>query len=323
MTATLAPDKSPRQAPSRRAARQANTAAEESLQTPARTAYLFLLPYLALFGVFVLAPVVWGVWISLHEWDFLLPGKPFVGLENYTDLFDPASATSEPFWSGMKATGLFVVLSVPLLVGLAMLLAVGLNGRFAGRNFFRAVFFAPYVLGVAVVGLLWRYLLDPNVGVVNHYLAALGLDADFPWTTQQPWVWAALVVPTLWWTVGYNTVIFLAGLQDVPGELYEAAALDGAGRWHQFLHVTLPGLRHVLVFVVTITILASANVFGQPYIITEGQPGEETRSVIMEITERGLHQFDMGSASAMSTVLTVALLTVTALSFLVFGRRKA
>ena len=317
MATTLAP----KQAPDRRAARQANRAAEESLRTPARTAYLFLLPYLLLFGTFVLAPVVWGVWISLHEWDFMLPGKPFVGLDNYAELFDPASTTSGPFWAGMKATTIFVLLSVPLLVVLGLLLAVGLNGRFAGRNLFRAVFFAPYVLGVAVVGLLWRYLLDPNVGVVNHYLDMIGIDADIPWTTQHPWVWAALVVPTLWWTLGYNTVIFLAGLQDIPAELYEAAALDGAGRWGQFVHVTVPGLRHVMVFVVTITILASANVFGQPFIITQGQPGDETRSAIMEITERGLREFDMGSASAMSTILTVTLLVITALSFVLFGRR--
>jgi multiple sugar transport system permease protein len=320
MAGTIAPD----QAPTRRATRKANAAAEEeSLRTPAPTAYLFLLPYLALFAVFVLAPVLWGIWISLHEWDFLLPGKPFVGLDNYTDLFDPSSTTSEPFWNGMQATGIFVVLSVPLLVALGLLLAVGLQGRYRGRNVFRALFFAPYVLGVAVVGILWRYLLDPNVGVVNHFLGTLGLQADYPWTTQLPWAWAALVIPTLWWTVGYNTVIFLAGLQDIPDELYEAAAIDGAGRWHQFLAVTLPGLRHVMVFVITITILASANVFGQPYIITQGQPGEETRTAIMEITELGLQQFDMGSASAMSTILTVVLLTVTALSFLLFGRRRA
>jgi multiple sugar transport system permease protein len=315
MATTLAP----KEAPDRRVARKANRAADESLRTPPLTAYLFLLPYLALFGTFVLVPVVWGVWISLHEWDFMLPGKPFVGLQNYVELFNGTSTAAEPFWSGMEATGIFVVLSVPVLVALGLLLAVGLNGRFAGRNLFRAVFFAPYVLGVAVVGLLWRYLLDPNVGVVNHYLGAIGIDANIPWTTQQPWVWAALVVPTLWWTVGYNTVIFLAGLQDIPAELYEAASIDGAGPWHRFLAVTLPGLRHVMVFVVTITILASANVFGQPYLITQGQPGKETRTAIMEITERGLHQFDMGSASAMSTILTVALLVVTALSFLVFG----
>jgi multiple sugar transport system permease protein len=323
MATALAPEKKPPKKPSRRRlAREANVAGDESLRAPARTAYLFLLPYLALFGAFVLAPVLWGVWISLHEWDFLLPSKPFVGLENYAELFDPNSPTSEPFWNSMKATGIFTVLSVPLLVGLGLLLAVGLNKRFAARNAFRAVFFAPFVLGVAVVGLLWRYLLDPNVGVVNYYLSQIGLPGDIPWTTQLPWAWAALVVPTLWWTLGYNTVIFLAGLQDIPNELYEAAAIDGAGPWHRFLAVTLPGLRHVMTFVLTITILASAMVFGQPYLITQGQPGEATRTAIMEITERGLRAFDMGAGTAMSTVLTVVLLTVTALTFLLFGRRR-
>lgn len=277
------------------------------------TALLFVAPYLVLFGTFILAPIVYGLWISLHEWDFLLPGKPFVGLKNYIDLVTPGSVTSGPFWSAMRATAIFTVLSVPLLMVVPLALAVALNRRFRGRKAVRAVFFAPYVLGVAVVGLLWRYLLDPNVGVLNYYLDALGLDR-IPFTTATPWVWLALVVPTVWWTAGYNMVIFLAGLQDIPSELYEAAELDGASAWHKFRHVTLPGLRPVTVFVLTITILASANVFGQPYLITQGQPGRETRSAIMQIGEEGLRQFKMGSASAMSTVLTVALLAISLLS---------
>ena len=173
------------------------------------------------------------------------------------------------------------------------------------------------MLGVAVIGLLWRYLLDPNVGVINYYLDQLGFDR-IPFTTATPWVWLALVVPTIWWTAGYNMVIFLAGLQDISAELYEAAELDGANAWQRFRNVTLPGLRPVTVFVFTITILASANVFGQPYLITQGQPGGETRSAIMQIGEEGLRRFNMGSASAMSTVLTVALLLVSlvSLSFL-------
>lgn len=285
------------------------------------TAYLFLAPYLVLFGTFVLGPVGYGLWISLHNWDFLLPGKPFVGLKNYVDLFTPGSVTFEPFWSAMRATGIFVLLSVPLLVVLPLALAVGLNRRFRGRNFFRAVIFAPYVLGVAVVGLLWRYLLDPNVGVVNAYLSKVGIDGP-AWTTATPWVWAALVVPTLWWTLGYNTVIYLAGLQDVPRELYEAAEMDGANRWQQFLAVTLPALRPVLVFVVTVTILASANVFGQPYLITQGQPGRETRSAIMQIGEEGLRAFKMGSAAAQSTILTLCLLLVSGAAFLLMRERR-
>lgn len=285
------------------------------------TAYLFLLPYVALFGTFVLGPAIYGLWISLHSWDFLLPGKPFVGLDNYVDLFTPGSVTSGPFWQAMEATGKFMLFSVPLLVVIPLALAVALARKFPGRNLFRAVFFAPYVLGVAVVGLLWRYLLDPNVGVVNFFLGKLGIDGP-AWTTATPWVWVALVVPTLWWTVGYNTVIFLAGLQDIPRELYEAADLDGAGRWQSFRNVTLPGLRPVTVFVVTVTILASANVFGQPYLITQGQPGRETRSVIMQIGEEGLRSFKMGSAAAMSTIMTIALLLISVLSWLVMRERR-
>jgi multiple sugar transport system permease protein len=277
------------------------------------TALMFVGPYLLLFGTFVLAPIIYGLWISLHQWDFLLPGKPFVGLQNYVDLMTPGSTTAGPFWNSMRATAIFTVLSVPLLMVVPLALAVALNKKFWGRNAVRAIFFAPFVLGVAVIGLLWRYLLDPNVGVVNYYLDLIGLDR-IPFTTATPWVWLALVVPTIWWTAGYNMVIFLAGLQDISPELYEAAELDGANAWQRFRHVTLPGLRPVTIFVLTITILASANVFGQPYLITQGQPGEETRTVIMQIGEEGLRAFNMGSASAMSTVLTVVLLGVSLLS---------
>jgi multiple sugar transport system permease protein len=277
------------------------------------TALLFLGPYLVLFATFVLGPILYGLWISLHQWDFLLPGKPFVGLKNYADLFTGGSTTSGPFWNSMRATGIFTLLSVPLLMVLPLALAVALNKKFWGRNAVRAIFFAPYVLGVAVIGLLWRYLLDPNVGVVNYYLDQIGMDR-IPFTTATPWVWLALVVPTIWWTAGYNMVIFLAGLQEISPDLYEAAELDGASAWQRFRHVTLPGLRPVTIFVLTITILASANVFGQSYLITQGQPGEETRTVIMQIGEEGLRQFNMGAASAMSTILTLALLLISVLS---------
>ena len=220
----------------------------------------------------------------------------------------------------MRATAIFTVLSVPLLVVLPLLVAVPLARKFPGRNFFRAVIFAPYVLGVAVIGILWRYLLDPNVGVLASLLDRVGIDSP-PWLTDTPWVWAALVIPTIWWTLGYNMVIFLAGLQDISRELYEAAEMDGASPVQQFFNVTLPGLRPVMVFVVTITLLASANLFGQSYIITQGQPGRETRSAIMQITEEGLARFNMGSSAAMSTILTLCLLLIS-LVMLSFTRER-
>ena len=285
------------------------------------TAYLFMAPYLVLFTIFVVVPVVFGVWISLHAWDPLLPVKPFVGLQNYLDLATPGSTTFEPFWNSMEATGKFTLYSVPLLVIIPLLIALILNREFRGRNFFRATFFAPYVLGVAVIGILWRFLLDPNVGLVNYYLGALGLPDNIPWITALPWAWVSLVGVTVWWTLGFNTVIYLAGLQDIDPALYDAAKVDGANRWQRFVNVTLPGLRPVLLFVITVTILASANMFGQSYIITKGAPGNDTKPAIWYIAEQGLRFFKMGPAAAMSYVLALALAVVSLANFALFRYR--
>src|ERR671916_733397 len=281
----------------------------------ALTAYLFMAPYLALFTIFIVIPVVLGVWVSLHNWDPLLPTRPFVGLQNYVDLFTPGSTTSEPFWQSMEATGKFTLYSVPLLVVIPLLIALVLNQQFPGRNFFRAVYFAPYVLGVAVIGILWRFLLDPNVGLANYYLELIGLPENIPWTTALPWAFITLIGVTVWWTLGFNAVIYLAGLQDIDPALYDAAKVDGANRWQRFRHVTLPGLRPVLVFIVTWTILQSANVFGQAVLITQGAPGRETRTAIMYIAEEGLVNFNMGAAAAMSYVLAAALAIISVVNF--------
>lgn len=286
------------------------------------TPYLFMAPYLVLFFTFVLLPVVYGLWISLHNWDYLLPGKPWVGLQNYANLFTLDSTTSGPFWQSMEATGKFTLYSVPLLVILPLLVALVLNQKFPGRGFFRAVYFAPYVLGVAVVGVLWRFLLDPNTGLINYYIGMAGLRDDIPWTTALPWGWISLVGMTVWWTIGFNAVIYLAGLQDIDPALYDAAAVDGATAWQKFVNVTIPGLRPVLLFVITITILASANMFGQSYLVTQGAPGNDTRTAIMYIAETGLRQFNMGSAAAMSYVLALFLMLISVANFAFFRQKE-
>ena len=284
-------------------------------------AWLFLAPYLLLFGVFVLLPIVLGVWISLHSWDFTLPGKPWVGIQNYRDLFTPGSVTFDPFWNSMQATGIFTLFSVPLLIVVPLVVALVMNQKFPGRNLFRAVYFAPYVLGVAVVGVLWRYLLDANIGAVNAYLGRLGLPADTTWLSSLPEAWIAMVLVTVWWTLGFNAVIYLAGLQDIPKELYEAAKVDGATPWSQFRYVTLPGLRPVTMFVTLTTIIASANMFGQAFIMTNGVPARETRTAIFYIAETGLQDFQMGEAAAASWILTVALMLLALVVFGVFRAR--
>lgn len=284
--------------------------------------YLFLLPYLALFVTFVLVPIVLGVWISLHTWDFTIPRKPWNGLGNYKDLFSSTSVVGPDFARAMKATGIFTLFSVPLLVVVPLAVALLMNARFPGRNLFRAVYFAPYVLGVAVIGVLWRYLLDSNIGLLNHYLGLVGLPDSTAWTTSTPAAWVALVGVTVWWTLGFNAVIYLAGLQDIPPELHEAAKIDGANSWQRFRHVTLPGLRPVLMFVVITTIIASANMFGQSYLITQGAPGNETRTAIYYIADTGLKNFDMGRAAAMSFVLTLCLLVLSGIVTLAFRERR-
>ncbi|KYF95871.1 ABC transporter permease, partial [Sorangium cellulosum] len=277
--------------------------------------------YLALFGLFVATPIALGVWLSLHDWDPFLPSRPWVGLDNYADLFRSGSPTRGNFWRALRATALFTALSVPVLVTLPLLLALALNQRFPGRSFFRAMFFAPYVLGVAVVAMIWRLLLDPQVGAINHLLGKVGLPSDTGWTTAVPWVWVSLVGMTVWWTLGYNAVIYLAGLQNIHRELYDAARIDGATRWQQFWHVTIPGLRPVFVFVVTMTVLASANMFGQAYLVTGGGPGSETRTTIMYIADEGFRSFRLGSAAAMSYVQAFFLAVVNLVMFLLFFGR--
>ncbi len=204
----------------------------------------------------------------------------------------------------------------------AVAVALLMNAKFRGRNLFRAIYFAPYVLGVAVIGVLWRYILDNNVGLLNRYLGAIGLPDDIAWTTSTPAAWFALIGVTVWWTLGFNAVIYLAGLQDIAPELYEAAKIDGANAWQRFRNVTLPGLRPVLMFIVITTIIASANMFGQSYLITQGAPGNETRTAIYYIAETGLKNFDMGRAAAMSFVLTLCLLVLSAVVMLLFRERK-
>jgi multiple sugar transport system permease protein len=297
------------------------------------TPYALCAPYVILLLTFVVGPAIFGVWISLHDWDFLLPEKPFIGVQNYLDLFDPESVISENFWIGMQNTAIFTVASVPFLVVVPLGVALLLNRRFPARTFFRAMIFAPFVLGIAVIGVLFNYLLETDFGLINavfelfhglfDLILPLGPFEPIGWTQTQPWAWVALVGMTVWWTLGFNTVIYLAGIQNIPAEQYEAAEIDGAGGWGKLIHITLPGLRMVMIFIVTTTILASANMFGQSYLVTNGGPGDSTRTAIMVMTEEGLRGFKMGTASAMSYVLALCLAIISIINFLAMRERKS
>ena len=278
-------------------------------------AYLFLAPFLILFLTFVAAPAVFGLWMSLTDWSPFRDVQNFVGVQNYIDLFTPGSTTSGDFWQSMSATGIFIVASVPFLIVIPLLVAILLNQKIRAAAAFRTVFFAPYVLGVAVIGVIWKYIFDTQSGILNHLIGLIGLPSDIPWTVDVPWAWISLVGVTVWWTMGLNTIIFLAGLKGINPDLYEAASLDGAGAFRKFTNVTIPGLRPVMTFITTTTILASANMFGQSYLLTKGGPGNSTRTAIMYIADQGLSQNNMAPAAAMSYVLFAFLSVISIINF--------
>jgi len=282
--------------------------------------YLFILPHTIFFVAFLAWPFFFGLYTSLFQFDFLRPEKrPFVGLQNYANLFTEGSIQFKDFWRSMGNTLEFVVWSVPPLVILALFLAVLLNGRFRGRTFFRTLFFAPYTLSVTAAAVLWWWIFQPQGGLLNHFLRGIGVEAP-NWLSSLPEAWLAITIATVWWTIGFNTVIFLAALQDIPPSLYEAASIDGASPVQQFRHVTVPLLRPVLLLVVTLTLIASMNLFGQPFIMTGGGPVKETETLIHRIYIEGIMRNQMGSAAAMSVVVAAMLVGLTALNFRLFGR---
>jgi multiple sugar transport system permease protein len=287
------------------------------------TPYLFILPHLIFFIAFLGYPFFYGIYISLFNFDFLRPEfRPFVGFENYANLlFNRESIQFSDFWDAVGNTAWFLLYSVPPLVIFALLLAVLLNGKYRWRNLFRGLYFAPYALSVTVAAVLWRWLFEQG-GLIDTSMQNLGFPS-VSWLGAQPWAWIAITICTVWWTIGYNTVIFLAALQDIPDSLYEAGAIDGANAFQQFFYITIPLLRPVLVFVITITLIASANLFGQPHIMTGTQSKSVgTESIIQRIYSEGILQNRMGSAAAMSIFLAAALLILTTINFRIFGRSE-
>jgi len=284
--------------------------------------YLFILPHLIFFVTFLAWPFFYGIYISLFNFDFLRPeNRPFVGLQNYADLLiNRNSIIFQDFWRSLRNTGVFVLYSVPPLVIIALVVAVLLNGNYRGRNLYRGIYFAPYALSVTVAAVLWRWIFASG-GLVNNAFLSLGIDTQPAWLSSTPWAWIAITICTVWWTIGFNTVIFLAALQEIPESLYEAASIDGANTMQKFFRITIPMLRPVLVFVITITLLASANLFGQPWIMT-GLQYLPTEPVMMRIYNEGILQNRMGNAAAMSVLFAAILLVLTTLNFRIFGRSQ-
>ncbi|WP_085506115.1 carbohydrate ABC transporter permease [Thalassobacillus devorans] len=286
------------------------------------TSALFVLPYFIMFMTFLVVPLVYGVYISFHEWDLLSSDRPLVGLKNYIALFNPDSYLSSLFFEGLWNTFQFVIYSVPLLVFLGLGLALLVNSLPAKlRGYFRTFYFIPYSISVSVIAIIWLWLLDTNSGLINNYLVKMGFD-PIPWLTSMPYAWISIVAATLWWTVGFNMIIFINALNEVPGDLYEASAIDGASAWQNFIHITLPSIRPIMLFVVITSTIASFNIYGQPYLMTGGGPGDSTEVLLMGIVEQAFEQRQLGSASAMAIVMALIMIVVSIIQFKVSNSTK-
>jgi multiple sugar transport system permease protein len=282
---------------------------------PAWVPYLYLLPHAVLFLVFIVYPVGFGVYVSLHRWNILSDVQRFVGLDFYLRLFTPGTPQFTFFWKTMGNTALFTLMTVPTLIGSALGLALLLEKPIPGRAVFRAIFFLPTILAVSVMGLLWRWMFENRTGLVNILLDLFPFTQQFPFLTNVGWAWVPIVVGTIWWTVGFNMILYGAALAAIPRVYYEAAAIDGANAWERFRHITWPQLNPVTLFALVTTTIGSFQLFGQSHVITAGGPLRSTQSVMMYITEEAFTNFQFASAAAMSVTFGVLLLLITGVQF--------
>lgn len=274
-------------------------------------ATLFLAPYFGLFFVFLLVPVLYGFWISLHEWHILSDRAAFVGLRNYQSV-----VRDDLFGIALARTLFFVALVVPAGNAVSLLMAVGLNQRYRGTTIFKIAFYLPVLLSVAVVAVLWRWLYAAEFGLINLGLSAVSQrPIRVPWLTDPNVAMPAIAILSIWWGAGANMLIYLAALRGVPKEILEAASLDGASPVARFWRVTFAQIRPAVLFCFVMSVIAASQVFGQSYILTGGGPAYSTLTVVLYTYQQGFGMYQMGYASAIAYVLFAIVLVLTLLQF--------
>ena len=277
---------------------------------PSTAGWLFAAPALAVIAVFFALPVLAALALSLTDFDIyaLADGGNlrFVGLGNYLGLMQ-----NPLFWQALGNTFYFVLVGVPLSIALSLGAALLLHSRLgAFKPFFRTAYFAPVVTTVVAVAVVWRYLFHTRYGLVNWALAGIGIE-PVDWLGDPDWAMPTIILFAVWKNFGYNMIIFLAGLQAIPEDLYEAARIDGASRWRQFLHVTLPMLGPVMLMVAILTLSGYFQLFAEPYVMTQGGPLQSTVSVLYLMYEEGFKWWNLGNASAVAFTLFVIMATIT------------
>ena len=273
-------------------------------------ALVFLAPYAILFLTFVLTPLLYGLWISLHNWHVLSKTAPFVGLKNYAGV-----VRDDRFWLALYQTAYFVILTVPLGNLLSLIFAVGLNQRFRGEAIYKVCLYLPVVTSVSVLAVTWRFLFARDLGLLNHYL---GMPID--WLNDPKLVMPSLALMSIWWGAGGNMLIYLAALKSVPRELLEAASLDGAAPWPRFWKITVPNISPAVLFCLVMSVIASSQVFGQSYILTGGGPADRSLTAVLYMYQMGFGQYQLGYASAVGYLLFLFVFAFSIVQFRLMAR---
>lgn len=282
-----------------------------------RKALLFLAPFMILYLPFVIFPTIYALVMSFFHGSLVQAGiGEFAGFANYAEALQ-----SDAFWESLWHTVLFTLLTTPPLVILGFIFALLADRARRGRWFFRFAFFAPYVLPSAVMSLIWVWIYTPAIGIADSWLDRLGI-TPFGWLGNPDYAMVSVAIATVWWTLGFNFVLYLAGLQDVPRELYEAAAIDGAGPFQQIIRITIPLLARTTTLVVVLQIIASLKVFDQIYIMTSGGPNFSTRPALQYIYDEAFSTFRIGYGSAVSMLFFLVVLAVSAVWLIIVRQQE-
>lgn len=267
--------------------------------------YLFLLPNIVGFLVFSSLPVLATLIISTLDWD-LIRAPTFIAVGNYVTLVfqDPN------FQQVLRNTAYYVIGTVPTGIVLSLALALAMNSQIRGISIFRAVFFIPVISSSVAVAMIWRWLFNTDFGLINAGLSAIGV-AGVPWLSSTTWAMPSVIILAIWKHLGYNMIIYLAGLQSIPVALYEAASIDGASSWNKFRHITLPLLTPTTFFILVISIIGSFQVFDLAFILTQGGPGNATNTIVMYVYKHAFQFFHMGYAASIAWVLFLIIFTIT------------
>jgi multiple sugar transport system permease protein len=279
-----------------------------------RSAYLFLAPGVIIFSVFTLAALVFAFYLTFHRWSIIEPAKPYVGLTNYDDMVH-----DERFLQSVLNTIFFTGASVPITMIIGLGLALLLNQPIRGRAVFRTAYYLPVVTPFVVSALLWKWLYNGEFGLFNYYLLKGHIiDQPLLWLSDKDLAMPAVVLMSIWSGVGFSMVVYLAGLQAIPSELYESAKLDGAGALRRVLYITIPMLRPTTLFLLVIGIIGSLQVFTQIFVMTSGGPVNKTTTMVYYMYLWAFKYYDMGYASTLAFGMFAMLLVFTALQLRLF-----